>query len=83
MLPVPRWTIFVHAAQMLLAIVILGFDAYGISFIGYYALIFSLIVVRHFSQVPIQFSVLTSPVPSDALYLRLYHWDLALRPEDL
>ncbi|KAJ4357547.1 uncharacterized protein N0V89_002123 [Didymosphaeria variabile] len=41
---VPRWTVAVHAVQILFAIVILGFDAYGIKYIAYNALIFSLVV---------------------------------------
>lgn len=44
-LPVPRWTIAVHGIQMLFAIIILGFDAYGIKYIAYYALIYSLVIV--------------------------------------
>ncbi|OAG10744.1 uncharacterized protein CC84DRAFT_1161604 [Paraphaeosphaeria sporulosa] len=41
---VPRWTVAVHAVQILFAIIILGFDAYGIKYIAYNALIFSLVV---------------------------------------
>jgi hypothetical protein len=41
---VPRWTIAVHAVQLVFAIVVLGLDAYGIRYIPYNALIFSLVV---------------------------------------
>lgn len=43
---VPRWTLALHAVQFVFAIVILGLSAYGISYIAYNALIFSLVVVR-------------------------------------
>jgi hypothetical protein len=41
---VPRWTLALHAIQFVFATVILGLDAYGISYIAYNALIFSLVV---------------------------------------
>lgn len=44
-LAVPKWTVIVHGAQMLLAVIILGLDAYGIRWIAYNALIFSLVAV--------------------------------------
>lgn len=44
-LPVPRWTLIIHGAQMVLAIVILGLDAYGIRWFPYNVLIFSLVTV--------------------------------------
>ncbi|KAF2467262.1 uncharacterized protein BDR25DRAFT_345026 [Lindgomyces ingoldianus] len=42
-LPVPRFTLAIHAVQILLAIIILGLDAYGIRWIQYNALIYSLV----------------------------------------
>ncbi|KAF2747648.1 hypothetical protein M011DRAFT_50150 [Sporormia fimetaria CBS 119925] len=42
-LPLPRWTLIVHGLQIILAIIILGLDAYGIHYIAYNALIFSLV----------------------------------------
>lgn len=44
-LPLPRWTLIIHAVQIFLAVLILGFDAYGIHYIPYNALIFSLVTV--------------------------------------
>jgi hypothetical protein len=44
-LDVPRWTLILHIVQAALAIIILGLDAYGIRWIAYNALIFSLVVV--------------------------------------
>jgi hypothetical protein len=44
---VPRWTLGLHIAQLFLAVIILGLDAYGISFIAYNVLIYSLVVVSH------------------------------------
>jgi hypothetical protein len=44
-LAVPKWTVIIHGVQMLLAIIILGLDAYGIRWIPYNALIFSLVAV--------------------------------------
>lgn len=46
LLPLPRWTIIVHSVQILVAVLILGLDAYGIKYIPYNALIFSLVTVR-------------------------------------
>lgn len=43
LLPLPRWTLAIHAVQILFAIVVLGLDAYGIHYIPYNALIFSLV----------------------------------------
>jgi hypothetical protein len=48
-LAVPRWLIIIHAVQFLFAIVVLGLDAYGIKYIPYNALIFSLVVVSTYS----------------------------------
>jgi hypothetical protein len=49
---VPRWTLALHVIQFVFAIIILGLDAYGIKWIPYNALIFSLVAVsfsfRHF-----------------------------------
>ncbi|ORY05264.1 hypothetical protein BCR34DRAFT_604552 [Clohesyomyces aquaticus] len=42
-LPLPRWTLVLHGAQIGLAIIILGLDAYGIRWIDYNALIYSLV----------------------------------------
>ncbi|KAF2659330.1 hypothetical protein K491DRAFT_712849 [Lophiostoma macrostomum CBS 122681] len=42
-LTVPRWTSVIYGLQILLAIIILGLDAYGIHWIPYDALIFSLV----------------------------------------
>ena len=47
-LPLPRWTIIIHGVQLLFAVVILGLDAYGIRWIPYNALIFSLVAVSFF-----------------------------------
>ena len=44
---VPRWTLGLHIAQLVLAIIILGLNAYGISFNPYNDLIYSLVVVSH------------------------------------
>ncbi|CAI6335869.1 unnamed protein product [Periconia digitata] len=41
---VPRWTLALHAVQFVFAIIILGLSAYGISYVPYNALIFSLVV---------------------------------------
>ncbi|KAF2867920.1 hypothetical protein BDV95DRAFT_597678 [Massariosphaeria phaeospora] len=43
-LPVPQWTLIIHAVQLLFAIIVLGLAAYGVSLIPYNALIFSLVV---------------------------------------
>jgi hypothetical protein len=45
-LRVPKWVLAIHAVQAVFAIIILGLDAYGIRWIAYNALIFSLVVVR-------------------------------------
>jgi hypothetical protein len=42
-LPLPRWTLIVHAVQLVLAVIVLGLAAYGVSLIAYYALIFSIV----------------------------------------
>jgi hypothetical protein len=44
-LPVPQWTLAIHAVQVLLSIIILGLNAYGIRWIAYNVLIYSLVVV--------------------------------------
>ena len=44
-LDTPRWTLIIHAIQAFLAIIILGLDAYGIRWISYNVLIYSLVVV--------------------------------------
>ncbi|OCL09135.1 hypothetical protein AOQ84DRAFT_439173 [Glonium stellatum] len=41
---VPRWTLGLHIIQLLFAVIILGLSAYGISFISYNVLIYSLVV---------------------------------------
>ncbi|KAF2738391.1 hypothetical protein EJ04DRAFT_549893 [Polyplosphaeria fusca] len=43
-LPLPRWTLIIHAVQVVLAIIILGLSAYGVHWIAYNALIFALVV---------------------------------------
>lgn len=43
-LPVPKWTLIIHVVQAVFAVIILGLDAYGIKYIAYKALIFSLVV---------------------------------------
>ncbi|KAF2271444.1 uncharacterized protein EI97DRAFT_471219 [Westerdykella ornata] len=43
LLPLPRWTVIVHSVQILVAILILALDAYGIHYIVYNALVFSLV----------------------------------------
>ncbi|KAF2007467.1 hypothetical protein P154DRAFT_529080 [Amniculicola lignicola CBS 123094] len=43
LLPVPKWTFIIHGAQGVLALIILSLDAYGIHWIAYNALIFSLV----------------------------------------
>ncbi|KAF2709676.1 hypothetical protein K504DRAFT_379328, partial [Pleomassaria siparia CBS 279.74] len=43
-LAVPRWTLIIHVVQPVLAVAILGLDAYGIRWIPYNALIYSLVV---------------------------------------
>lgn len=42
---VPRWTFAIHGVQALFAVIILGLDAYGIHWIAYNALIYSLVAV--------------------------------------
>ncbi|PSN69833.1 hypothetical protein BS50DRAFT_296990 [Corynespora cassiicola Philippines] len=42
--PIPKWTLGVYAAAAVFAVVILGLDAYGIRWIPYNALIYSLAV---------------------------------------
>jgi hypothetical protein len=44
-LPLPRWTLAIHFIQITFALIILGLDAYGIRWIAYNALIFSLVTV--------------------------------------
>ncbi|KAF2789465.1 hypothetical protein K505DRAFT_253300 [Melanomma pulvis-pyrius CBS 109.77] len=43
-LPVPRWTLIFHIIQAVFAVIVLGLDAYGINYLAYNALIFSLVV---------------------------------------
>jgi len=43
LLPLPRWILGIHATQIVFAVVVLGLDAYGIRWISYNALIFSLV----------------------------------------
>jgi hypothetical protein len=43
-LALPKWVFAIHAAQAFFAIIILGLDAYGIHYIAYNALIYSLVV---------------------------------------
>lgn len=38
-------TLFVHVVQLVLAVVILGLDAYGVGYVAYNILIYSLIIV--------------------------------------
>ena len=38
--------VLLHAAQLLLAVILLGLDAYGISYIEYKGLVYALFVVR-------------------------------------
>jgi hypothetical protein len=50
-LPEPRSVIlFSHTAQLVLAITIMGLDAYGVRYVAYNALICSLIVVGQFQS---------------------------------
>jgi hypothetical protein len=44
-LPLPRWILAVHFVQITFALIVLGLDAYGIRWISYNALIFSLVTV--------------------------------------
>jgi hypothetical protein len=44
-LALPKWVLAIHAVQAVFAIIILGLDAYGIHYIAYNALIYSLVVV--------------------------------------
>ena len=38
-------TLFVHVVQLVLAVVVLGLDAYGVGYMAYNILIYSLIIV--------------------------------------
>jgi hypothetical protein len=51
-LAVPQWTLIIHIVQAVVAIIILGLDAYGIRWIAYNALIFSLVVVSTIARFP-------------------------------
>lgn len=61
---VPRWTIALHAVQFIFAIIVLGLSAYGIAYVPYNALIFSLVVVRPLSPLsPSPQFILSHPHP--------------------
>jgi len=47
-LPLPRWILIIHAVQILVAVIVLALDAYGINGLAYNALIFSLVTVRSY-----------------------------------
>jgi len=42
-LPLPRWTLIVHAIMILVSVIVLGLSAYGVHYISYNALIFALV----------------------------------------
>lgn len=79
-LPLPRWTIIIHGVQMLLAVIILGLDAYGIRWIPYNALIFSLVAVSR----PRSYLSIIKLRPSGSYYpwhMPLYHRDDPFPPQ--
>ena len=51
-LRVPKWVLAIYAVQAVFAIIVLGLDAYGIRWIAYNALIFSLVVVSSLPLTP-------------------------------
>jgi hypothetical protein len=79
-LSVPRWTVIIHGVQAVFAIIILGLDAYGIRWIAYNALIFSLVAVCRSLRNSRERSILTCPGYLDASFLCLHRWDLTLPP---